>query len=86
MPPTSLLFISEASARLQSETEEGALGESETEWSARLAVHLFTPLSQSHDYILDKQSARKTAKCPCSCNRLLNYGNTSIGKLSLIKI
>ncbi|XP_078319131.1 uncharacterized protein LOC111118743 [Crassostrea virginica] len=71
--------IEEASARLQSDTEEEASGKSETEWSARLAVHLFTPLSQSHDYILDNQSARKTAKCPCSCNRLLNYGNTSIG-------
>ena len=80
------MFIVEASARLQSDTEHGASGESETEWSARLAVHLFMPLSQSDDYILDKQSARKTAKCPCSCNRLLNYGNTSIGKLSVMKI
>ena len=86
MLPTSLLFIVEASARLQSESEEGASGKSETEWPARLAVHLFMPLSQSHDYILDKQSARKTAKCHCSCNRMLNYGDTLIGKPSLMKI
>ncbi|XP_048770308.1 uncharacterized protein LOC125676492 [Ostrea edulis] len=64
--------ISKTSKNLQ-----GKESERESEWSARLAVHLFLPLSMRTDYILDSRS-KKLDECPCSCKTVIRYGNTSI--------
>ena len=47
-----------------------------SEFSARLAVHFFSQLSLSKDYIVDSDSLKKSNKCL----KDIKYGNTSIGK------
>lgn len=77
-----LLFLSnieEASKGLQEEKQESERNKSETDWAARLAVHFFSPLSQTKNYVLDNHGLKKCERCPCSCQRIIRYGDTSIG-------
>uniref|UniRef100_K1QJP2 Uncharacterized protein n=1 Tax=Magallana gigas TaxID=29159 RepID=K1QJP2_MAGGI len=68
-----------ASEGLQIEKQEPERNKSETDWAARLAIHFFSPLSQTKDYVLDNHGLKKCERCPCSCNKIIRYGDTSIG-------
>ncbi|XP_048742818.2 uncharacterized protein LOC125656246 [Ostrea edulis] len=77
-----LLDILLAFIRRSEDASKGLHGkdsERESEWSARLAVHLFLPLSMRKDFILDIHSMKKPKECPCSCKTDIRYGDTTIG-------
>lgn len=74
-----ITLIPEASEGLQIEKQESERNKSETDWAARLAIHFFSPLSQTKDYVLDNHGMKKCERCPCSCNKIIRYGDTSIG-------
>lgn len=80
-----ITLIPEASEGLQVEKQESERNKSETDWAARLAIHFFSPLSQTKDYVLDNHGLKKCERCPCSCKKIIRYGDTSIGKNLLIK-
>lgn len=80
-----ITLIPEASEGLQVEKQESERNKSEADWSARLAIHFFSPLSQTKDYVLDNHGLKKYERCPCSCNKLVKYGDTSIGKNLFVK-
>lgn len=80
-----ITLITEASEGLQVEKQESQRNKSETDWAARLAIHFFSPLSQTKDYVLDNHGLKKCERCPCSCNKIIRYGDTSIGKNFLEK-
>lgn len=80
-----ITLIPEASEGLQVEKQESEQNKCETDWAARLAIHFFSPLSQTKDYVLDNHGMKKCERCPCSCNKIIRYGDTSIGKNCLEK-
>eukprot|EP00105_Crassostrea_gigas_P016788 XP_011434306.1 PREDICTED: uncharacterized protein LOC105333164 [Crassostrea gigas] len=71
--------LKDASKALQSASGGSGGKERETEWSERLAVHFFLPLSLAQDCVLDISSNDKVLECPCSCKFPIMYGDTSIG-------
>lgn len=75
------ITLLDASKALQSASGGSGGKERETEWSERLAVHFFLPLSLAQDCVLDSSSNDKVLECPCSCKFPIMYGDTSIGKL-----
>uniref|UniRef100_K1QYB8 Uncharacterized protein n=1 Tax=Magallana gigas TaxID=29159 RepID=K1QYB8_MAGGI len=73
-----ITLIPEASEGLQVEKQESEQNKCETDWAARLAIHFFSPLSQTKHYVLDNHGMKKCERCPCSCNKIIRYGDTSI--------
>lgn len=80
-----ITLIPEASEGLQIEKQESEQKKSEADWAARLAIHFFSPLSQTKDYVLDNHGLKKCERCPCSCKKIVKYGDTSIGKNLFVK-
>ena len=61
------------------------LDDKESYVAALLTNHLLSPLVHGPDYIIDKQYQDKVTYCPCwsrSCRKKINYGKTSIGKVT----
>lgn len=81
-----ITLIPEASKGLQVENQESEQNKSETDWAARLAIHFFSPLSQTKDYVLDNHGLKKCERCPCSCKKIIRYDDTSMGKNLLEKL
>ncbi|KAK3087843.1 hypothetical protein FSP39_011385 [Pinctada imbricata] len=47
-----------------------------------MAKHVFSHLTPDHSYLIDERAISQPLKCPCGikgCDKVLNFGNTSIG-------
>ena len=55
--------------------EEGA-------WAAVLGTHVLNKLAGSNVVLFDNGYSERIKECPCGCQTVLNFGDTSIGKLS----
>ncbi|VDI43530.1 uncharacterized protein LOC143076317 [Mytilus galloprovincialis] len=75
-----LYFLSEETGAAEKAFAEEDRKLTEAEWAVVLAHHLFSKLSVSSYYLIDKGYS-KYARCPCGCDGILtgDYGDTSIG-------